>query len=184
MPPPAPETPSAWRRADIVPIGDFNTDELVPACRGRRRHVGFAPIDAEMKLAVDIIYAGAVGLRFGHGVQHAGGSHGVDDRAGTAAIDDTKLLLSRRRLTCVVHDLGSAIGGVGDAGELADDLIHITGSVFSGGMVRDQGIEAGNSDLVVGNGANDGGSRGLVHTHRSGSRNRDLDRHADAARDK
>ena len=63
-------------------------------------------------------------------------------------------------------------------------MIHVAGGVFSGGVVRDEGIEARNPDLVVGNGANDGGSRGRVHMTATGSRNRDLDRHGDAARDK
>ena len=104
-----------------VMLGIVDADKFIPARRNRGRHVGLASVDAEMELAVDVVDTGAVGLGLGHGVQHTGGSYGVDDGAGAAAVDNTEFLLPWCRLPRVVHDFGSAIGGVGDAGEFAED---------------------------------------------------------------
>ena len=137
-----------------------------------------------MELAIDVVDAGAVGLGLGHGVEHAGRPHGVDDCAGAAAVDDAELLLPRRRLARVVHDLDGAVGGVGDTGKLADHQVHVAGGVLDGGVMRDQRVEAGDADLIVGNGANDGGGCGLVDVRCAAARHGDLDRHGDAAGDK
>src|SRR6476660_1611373 len=84
--------------ADVVAVGQLDAFELVPLCRGRRAHVRLAFVDPEVQQPIGLVDPGALGLYLRHSIEDAGRAYSVDDSAGAAAIEDAKLLLSRRRL--------------------------------------------------------------------------------------